>query len=286
VESSSLSFSYRGEFAKMKFLNHLTLGQYVPASSIVHSIDPRAKIISVVVVLSGIFAVNRIDSFLLWAVVLFVVVKLSKLPLSMVLRSARPVIILVLFTSLIHLFFTKGEIIFQYGFLTITLEGVMMAVKIGLRLVLLVMYAGILTLTTSPTELADGLESIFSPLKRFGFPAHEMAMMMTIAIRFIPTLLDETDRIVKAQIARGAELDQGGIIKRIRSFIPILVPLFVIVFQRADELAVAMESRNYKGGEGRTRMYPLVWSFKESIFMLFTILTTLLIILLDKRIWL
>ncbi|MCD6183133.1 MAG: energy-coupling factor transporter transmembrane protein EcfT [Thermovirga sp.] len=270
----------------MKFLNHLTLGQYVPASSIVHSIDPRAKIISVVVVLSGIFAVNRIDSFLLWAVVLFVVVKLSKLPLSMVLRSARPVIILVLFTSLIHLFFTKGEIIFQYGFLTITLEGVMMAVKIGLRLVLLVMYAGILTLTTSPTELSDGLESIFSPLKRFGFPAHEMAMMMTIAIRFIPTLLDETDRIVKAQIARGAELDQGGIIKRIRSFIPILVPLFVIVFQRADELAVAMESRNYKGGEGRTRMYPLVWSFKESIFMLFTILTTLLIILLDKRIWL
>jgi energy-coupling factor transport system permease protein len=270
----------------MKFLNHLTLGQYVPADSVIHRMDPRAKIIGVVMVLSGIFAVHRVEGFLLWSLLLLIVVKLSKLPISMVLRSARPVTILVLFTSLIHLFFTKGEVIFQYAFLSITREGVLMAVKISLRLVLLVMYAGLLTLTTSPTELAGGLESIFSPLKRFGFPAHEMAMMMTIAIRFIPTLLDETDRIVKAQIARGAELDQGGIMKRIRSFIPILVPLFVIVFQRAEDLAVAMESRNYRGGEGRTRMYPLVWSLKETVFMLVAALVTFLVIMWDKRVWL
>jgi energy-coupling factor transport system permease protein len=203
--------------------------------------------------------------------------------MSMVLRTAKPVLFLILFTGLIHLFFSQGTPVFQWGIFKITQEGIRMAFKMGFRLFLLVLYAGTLTLTTSPTELADGLERLFSPLKPLGFPAHEMAMMMTIAIRFIPTLLDETDRIMKAQLARGADLDRGGIFKRLRAFIPVLIPLFVIVFQRADDLAVAMESRNYRGGAGRTRMNPLTWRMLDSVTLVLALSITLVLSLLDAR---
>ncbi|MGC9372690.1 MAG: energy-coupling factor transporter transmembrane component T family protein [Thermovirgaceae bacterium] len=267
----------------MKFLNHLTLGQYVPTGSIVHRADPRAKILATLFFLAGVFLADHGPVFALWTLTLGAVVALSRLPFSMVLRTARPVLFLILFTALIHLLFSQGTPIFRWGILKITEEGLRMAFKMGFRLFLLVLFAGTLTLTTSPTELADGLERLFSPLVRFGFPAHEMAMMMTIAIRFIPTLLDETDRIMKAQLARGADLDRGGIFKRLRAFIPVLVPLFVIVFQRADELAVAMESRNYRGGTGRTRMNPLVWRTGDSLALASSLLITVLFCFLDAR---
>ncbi|KUK38751.1 MAG: Cobalt transport protein, partial [Synergistales bacterium 54_24] len=206
----------------------------------------------------------------------------SRLSLKVLVRSARPVLILVAFTAIVHLFFTGGDALFKLGFLTITSQGANLAVRMGLRLIFLVLFANLLTLTTSPMELADGLERLLSPLKPLGFPAHELAMMMTIALRFIPTLLNETDRIMKAQLARGAELDQGGIIKRLRAFIPVLVPLFVIVFKRADELAVAMEARGYRGGVGRSRMYPLCWSLSDTLALIFVVIVTLVFIYVDR----
>lgn len=267
----------------MKFMNNMTLGQYVPAISPIHSLDPRCKIIAIIVCLAGVFLVREPLGFLAWGVFFASMVAASKLPGRLVLSTARPVWILIAFTSVIHLFFTKGVPLFSWGFVEITREGLEMAVRMGIRLFLLVLFAGFLTLTTSPTELADGLESLFSPLKRFGFPAHELAMMMTIALRFIPTLLNETDRIMKAQIARGADLDRGGPLRRLKAFIPVLVPLFVIVFQRADDLATAMEARNYTGGEGRTRMYPLEWTCIDSASLALTILFALMALLLENR---
>jgi energy-coupling factor transport system permease protein len=222
--------------------------------------------------------------FLMWGLLFLALVSASRVPARLVLSTVRPVWILVVFTAVIHLFFTSGEPLFSWGIIEITREGAVMAARMGLRLVLLVMYAGLLTLTTSPTELADGLENLFSPMRRFGFPAHELAMMMTIALRFIPTLLNETERIMKAQIARGAELERGGPLKRLRAFIPVLVPLFVIVFQRADDLATAMEARNYTGGEGRSRMYPLKWSVRDSAALVFSVIFSFAAVLLDGRV--
>ena len=266
----------------MKFLNHLTLGQYVPADSVIHSLDPRVKITGTILLLAGVFLVGHPVSFLLWGAVCLLLAAGSRLPFGMVLGTVRPVILLIVFTSVIHLFFTAGEPIFSWKIVTVTREGVDMALRMGLRLFLLVLFAGMLTLTTSPTELSDGIEKLCSPVARLGFPAHELAMMMTIALRFIPTLLDETDRIMKAQIARGADLDRGGLLKRLRAFIPVLVPLFVIVFQRADDLATAMEARNYRGGAGRTRMRPLRWSLKDSLALATVMLLVALCVWLDR----
>lgn len=266
----------------MKFLNHLTFGQYMPADSFIHRMDPRAKILGVIFLLTGIFMVKTLLMFSFWFIILFSLTLFSKISLSVILRSAKPVIILVLFTVFIHIFFTKGQILYSLGFITITLEGIQMGIHMGLRLLLLVLYASLLTLTTSPMELADGLEKLFTPFKKVGFPAHELAMMMTIALRFIPTLLDETDRIMKAQLARGADLDRGSILKRLKAFIPVLVPLFVIVFQRAEDLALAMESRCYKGGRGRTRMNPLHWSKGDTLAFTATVFMVFLIMYIDR----
>ena len=255
----------------MKFLNNLTFGQYVPADSPVHSLDPRCKILAVPVVLTGIFMAGHVAAFAAWAGLLAALAWYSRLPFRLVLNSAKPVLILVAFTALIHIFFTDGTPILKLGFVTITREGVAAAAQMGLRLLLLVLFASFLTLTTKPMELSDGLERLFSPLVRFGFPAHELAMMMTIALRFIPTLLTETDRIMKAQLARGASFDRGSLWKRLKAFIPVLIPLVVIVFQRAEELATAMEARCYRGGEGRTRMRPLRWSGRDTAALAATV---------------
>lgn len=267
----------------MKFLNHLTLGQYVPADSPVHRLDPRCKILSVVILLSGIFLMKHPVPFVAWGLFLLVLSRFSRIPFMVVMRGARPVVILVLFTAAIHLFLTKGTIIWEWGWFSITEEGVVMALRMGSRLFFLVLYAGFLTLTTSPMELSDGLERLFKPLQRIGFPAHEMAMMMTIALRFIPTLFDETDRILRAQLARGADLDQGGLFRRMKAFIPVLVPLFVIVFQRAEDLALAMEARCYRGGVGRSRMNPLEWKISDTLAIAATAVIVTLFILLDAR---
>jgi len=231
----------------------------------VHRLDPRCKILSVMVLLTGIFLASHPSVFAAWGCLLAALAALSNLPFRLVLRSAKPVLILVFFTAIIHVFFTDGTPVVEFGFVSITREGIVAAVYMGLRLLFLVLFASFLTLTTKPMELADGLERLFSPLARWGFPAHELAMMMTIALRFIPTLLDETDRIMKAQLARGAAFDRGNLWKRLKAFLPVLIPLFVIVFQRAEDLATAMEARCYRGGEGRTRMFPLRWKSSDTL---------------------
>lgn len=267
----------------MKFLNHLTLGQYVPANSPVHRLDPRCKILSVIALLAGIFLMEHPIAFLAWGGLLLLLSRFSRISFRVVLQGARPVVLLVVFTAAIHLFLTKGTVLWEWGILSVTREGVTMALRMGLRLFFLVLFAGFLTLTTSPMELSDGLESLFHPFERFGFPAHEMAMMMTIALRFIPTLFDETDRILRAQIARGADLEHGGLFRRMKAFIPVLVPLFVIVFQRAEDLALAMEARCYRGGSGRTRMNPLVWKKADTFAIAAVIGIVAFFVLLDLK---
>lgn len=235
-------------------LANITIGQYFPGNSILHQMDPRSKIIWLLILITCIFIVDTALAYSVICAFALIIILLSKVPVMMILRSVRPLLWIIIFTFLIHIFTTHGEIIWQYGFVSITKEGVAQAVLVSLRLVLLIVLSSLLTFTTSPIGLTDGLEKLLSPLKRVGLPAHELAMMMTIALRFIPTLLEECDKIMKAQRSRGADFSSGNIIKRVKSMIPLLVPLFISAFRRADDLAVAMEARCYRGGEDRTRM--------------------------------
>ena len=237
---------------------NITLGQYIPGDTCIHRMDPRTKLLAMVLFILLIFLVNRIELFILPAILLLLMFVLAKVPFTYLGSSLKPMRMLLIFMFLINLFFTPGtDVLFSWKFIRITREAVRQAVFISIRLVLLISGTSMLTLTTSPLSLTDGLERILSPLKIFHFPAHELAMMMTIALRFIPTLMEETDRIQKAQMARGADFESGNLFARAKAMIPILVPLFVSAFRRADELAVAMESRCYHGGEGRTKMTQL-----------------------------
>lgn len=237
---------------------NITLGQFVPGDSAVHRLDPRTKILAMIAYIVLVFLVQSMAAFAVPFLFVALALLLSGVPLSYVWSSLKPMRWLIAFMFLINLFFTQGErVLFSWWIVCVTAEGVRQAVFISLRLILLVAGTSLLTLTTSPIALTDGLERLLKPLARIRFPAHELAMMMTIALRFIPTLLEETDRIRKAQMARGADFESGGLIARARAMVPILVPLFVSAFRRADELAMAMESRCYHGGEGRTRMREL-----------------------------
>ncbi len=237
---------------------NITLGQFVPGDSAVHRLDPRTKILAMIAYIVLVFLVQSMAAFAVPFLFVALALLLSGVPLSYVWSSLKPMRWLIAFMFLINLFFTQGErVLFSWWIVRVTAEGVRQAVFISLRLILLVAGTSLLTLTTSPIALTDGLERLLKPLARLRFPAHELAMMMTIALRFIPTLLEETDRIRKAQMARGADFESGGLVARARAMVPILVPLFVSAFRRADELAMAMESRCYHGGEGRTRMREL-----------------------------
>ena len=237
---------------------NITLGQFVPGDSAVHRLDPRTKILAMIAYIVLVFLVQSMAAFAVPFLFVALALLLSGVPLSYVWSSLKPMRWLIAFMFLINLFFTQGErVLFSWWIVRVTAEGVRQTVFISLRLILLVAGTSLLTLTTSPIALTDGLERLLKPLARIRFPAHELAMMMTIALRFIPTLLEETDRIRKAQMARGADFESGGLIARARAMVPILVPLFVSAFRRADELAMAMESRCYHGGEGRTRMREL-----------------------------
>ncbi len=236
-------------------LKNITLGQYFPGDTVVHRLDPRIKILVALLFLVAVFVVRTMWGFLALAVLFAVIIALAKLGPVTILRSIRPLLFIIIFTFILNILFYSGQTVYwQWGFLTISKEGIEKAVFIAIRLVLLIVATSLLTLTTSPMQLTDGLESLLSPLKKIKFPVHEMAMMMSIAMRFIPTLIEETDRIMKAQTARGAEFDSGNLLKKAKNMIPLLVPLFVGAFKRADELALAMESRCYHGDEGRTRM--------------------------------
>lgn len=250
-------------------LDNMTLGQYYPADSVLHRMDPRFKIAVAVLFMVVAFLVNTAWGYGMVFVVLAVGVALSRVPVRVILRSLRALWFILLFTFVLNLFLTRsGEVLVHWWIFTITRGGLFLAVQMILRLVLLVAGMSLLTLTTSPLQLTDGIESLLKPLKMIHFPAHEIAMMMSIALRFIPTLSEETGRIRKAQAARGADFDTGNLFKRAMSLVPLLVPLFISAFRRAEDLAVAMEARCYHGGQGRTRMKVLHASARDYIAML------------------
>lgn len=244
--------------------NAIVLGQFVPGDSPVHRLDPRTKILAMIAYIVLVFLVRAMPVFAVPLLFVLGALLASGVPARYALSSLRPMRWLIAFMFLINLFFTQGErVLFSWWIIRVTAEGLRQAVFISLRLILLVAGTSLLTLTTSPIALTDGLERLLKPLKRIRFPAHELAMMMTIALRFIPTLLEETERIRKAQMARGADFETGGLLARARAMVPLLVPLFVSAFRRADELAMAMESRCYHGGEGRTRMHELHYARRD-----------------------
>lgn len=239
-------------------LNDITLGQYYPGDSAIHRMDPRMKLILTIVYIVGVFMVGNLPGYVIALAFLYIVVRISGIRFSYLAKGVKPLRFILLFTFILNLFFVQGETpIFTIGFFTLTREALSNAIFFALRLVFLVMGTSVLTLTTSPMELTDALEHLMRPLGRFHFPAHELAMMMTIALRFIPTLLEETDKIQKAQMARGADFESGNLIDRAKAMIPLLVPLFVSAFRRANDLAMAMEARCYRGGEHRTRLREL-----------------------------
>lgn len=236
-------------------LRDITLGQYYNTASPLHRMDPRTKILWVIYYMVLLFAASSVWEYLIIALFTAIAVKISNVPLSFITRGLRPIAMLMLFTIALNLFMNPmGDTLWQWGFLRITDTGVITAVKMAVRLVMLIIGSSLLTLTTSPIVLTGGIERLLSPFRRFGLPSHEIAMMMSIALRFIPTLMEETDKIIKAQTSRGADFESGGVIRRVRAMVPILVPLFVGAFRRADELAVAMECRCYRGGGGRTSL--------------------------------
>ncbi len=246
-------------------IRDITIGQYYPADSVVHRLDPRVKIVCTMVYLFSLFMFQSVLGYTVATMFLFGVIKASKVPAKFILKGMKPILFLLLFTMTFNLFLTKeGAELVSIGFLTITEGGVRIAVYMGLRLALLISGSNIMTLTTTPNALTDGIEKLLHPLNAIKVPVHEIAMMMAIALRFIPILLEETDKIMKAQIARGAELDTGTIIQKAKAMIPVLVPLFVSSFRRAIDLAMAMEARCYRGGDGRTKMYPLKYANRDT----------------------
>lgn len=254
-------------------LTDITLGQYIPADSPVHKLDPRIKIIGVFIYIVAVFLAKSFISYIFLCISTFLIIKLSKIRFITVIKGVKPLIFIIIFTAFINIFMSGSEdVIWQWKFIKITATGLKSAAVMALRLIFLVMGTSLLTYTTSPIMLTDGIERLLRPFAKIGLPAHELAMMMTIALRFIPTLLEETDKIIKAQKARGADFESGNIINRAKALIPILVPLFISSFRRADELAVAMECRCYRGGEGRTRLRELKICARDyiSIFVLIT----------------
>ena len=236
-------------------LNNITMGQYYPVDSKVHRLDPRIKLVLTIVFIVAVFMAKTFLGYALILGFVYMASRLANVPFKMLLRGLKPLRLIIILTFLLNLFFTSGETTWvEFWIIRITKEGFMQAAFYSLRLVFLVIGTSLLTLTTSPVALSDGIELLLTPLKKIHFPAHELAMMMTIALRFIPTLLEETDKIMKAQSARGADFESGNLLKRARAMIPLLVPLFVSAFRRASELAMAMEARCYHGGEGRTRL--------------------------------
>lgn len=261
-------------------LADIMLGQYFPGNSVVHRLDPRTKIIGTLVLISSIFLAENYQAYSILAVFTSLLILLAQIPLIMILRSLKPLWIIIILTFGIHIFTTPGTIMYAFGPLSVTQEGLRQGFLMSFRLVFLIMSSSLLTFTTSPVVLTDGIERLLKPFKKIGMPVHELAMMMTIALRFIPTLLEETDRIMKAQTARGANFTSGNLLRRAQNMIPLLVPLFISAFRRADDLATAMESRCYRGGDHRTRMKQLKitsldWAAYSILVLLFGILVGL-----------
>ncbi len=263
-------------------LKDITLGQYFPGNSFIHRLDAMIKLILSAVYLVIIFLIKNFYGYgLLAAFTLFTII-ISTVPLKFVLKGIKPLLWFIIFTAILNLFMTGGTVIWQFGFLKLTKEGISFAVFMMLRIVFLVLGTSLLTYTTSPIALTDGIERLLTPFGKMGLPTHELAMMMSIALRFIPTLLEETDKIMKAQMARGADFQSGNLIKRAKALIPLLVPLFISAFRRADELAIAMECRCYRGGKNRTRLNESKIGYPDIIACVFVLLFALAIISVNK----
>lgn len=247
-------------------IKDITIGQYFPGKSAIHRLDPRIKLILTVLYIIMLFVAKGFLGLLTGALLLILAFSLSKIPFKMMIKSIKPILPIIIFTGLLNLFFiSTGEPIFAWKFIKITEDGLRSSIFMAVRIIFLICGTSLLTYTTSPIALTDAIERIFSPLRVIKFPAHEIAMMMTIALRFIPTLVEETDKIMSAQKARGADLESGSILRRAKALVPILIPLFVSAFRRAEELALAMECRCYRGGDGRTRLKQLKTSPSDYI---------------------
>ena len=246
-------------------IRDITLGQYYPAGSILHKLDPRVKLVGTMIFLIAVFSYRGIPGLVCITVCLAALIKLSKVPFSYMVKGLRAIVVLLALTCVFNLFLTPGEVVFSFWKVTITKEGINLSFRMVLRLIYLILGTSLMTRTTTPNQLTDGLEQGLKPLNRIHVPVHELAMMMSIALRFIPILIEETDKIMKAQTARGANFDEGGLIQKAKSMVPLLVPLFISAFRRANDLALAMEARCYHGGEGRTKLHQLRYQTRDYV---------------------
>ena len=263
-------------------LRDITLGQYYRADSVIHRLDPRVKLVATFAFIISLFIVKNFIGYLIAGLFLAVCIRLSQVPPRYIFRGMKTIFFLLIITMIFNLFLTAGEPIFTIWKFQITKEGIKLAAMMGIRLVFLITGSSLMTLTTTPNNLTDGLESLLGPLKKFRVPVHEISMMMSIALRFIPILMEETDKIMKAQMARGADFESGSIISRAKNLVPLLVPLFISAFRRANDLAMAMEARCYRGGEGRTKMKPLAYKKRDFIAYLVIVLYLVLIVVMGR----
>lgn len=261
-------------------LKDITLGQYFPGNSILHRLDPRTKLIGVIVYIVALFLCKQVVSYGVVAVFLIWMIKVSGVGRKAMVRGLKPVLIIMIFTAVLNLLYTGGTPLIEIGFITITVEGIWKAIFMVARIMMLIMGTCLLTYTTTPIALTDAIESVFGPLKKLHVPIHELAMIMSIALRFVPTLIEETDKLMSAQKARGADFESGNLIQRAKALVPLLVPLFVSAFRRAEELAVAMESRCYHGGEGRTKLHQLKYERRDYIAFLVLALLVIVVVIL------
>jgi energy-coupling factor transport system permease protein len=262
-------------------MNSMIIGKYVPGTSIVHRMDPRSKLIMVFFYVFIVFLANNVETYAILMAFSFSLILLSRIPLSFIIRGLKPIFWVILFTFLLHLLMTKeGELLYRLGWLEIYEQGVKQGIFISLRFLSLIIVTTLLTLTTTPIEVTDGVESLLSPLKKFNMPIHELALMMSISLRFIPTLMEETDKIMKAQAARGVDFSSGSLQERIKAIVSLLVPLFINSFKRAEELATAMEARGYQGGEGRTKFRLLTWKFADTALIVSLVLLAIMLFIL------
>ncbi len=262
-------------------LKDITLGQYYQADSVIHRLDPRVKLVATLAFIISLFIVNSFGGYLIAAVFLVVMIRLSHVPFKFMVRGMKAIVFLLVVAGVFNLFLTPGEVVVSFWKLKITKEGMKLALLMAARLCFLIIGSSIMTLTTTPNQLTDALEKLLGPLKKIHVPVHEIAMMMSIALRFIPILLEETDKIMKAQIARGADFESGSLITKAKNLVPLLVPLFISAFRRANDLAMAMEARCYRGGEGRTKMKPLHYEKRD--YLAYGILALYFILVIAEK---
>lgn len=246
-------------------IRDITIGQFYPADSILHKLDPRTKFVGTMLFIVSVFLFHTFPGYVVATLFLAAMIKLSKVPPKFIFKGLKAIFVILLVTVVFNILLTPGEVLWQFGFLRVTREGISLAGRMAIRLIYLVIGSSLMTLTTTPNQLTDGLERLLRPLNKLHVPVHDIAMMMSIALRFIPILLEETDKIMKAQIARGADFESGNLIQKAKNMIPLLVPLFISAFRRANDLAMAMEARCYHGGDHRTQMKPLQYTGRDRV---------------------